>query len=124
MGSFLAKKGQPVADVEEWPPKEQFRDRLARLRKARGVSNDQIAEAAGVAINTVSNWMGSQVPEGQVLLDLATYFDVPPQWLLSGQMRRRAKKHPPTQEGPKRHVLTTAEKSAVAHKRSTRKGGG
>jgi transcriptional regulator with XRE-family HTH domain len=121
IGLFLAQKGKPVAEGEEWPPKEQFRDRLARLRKARGVSNKQIAKAAGVAVNTVSNWMGDQVPEGQVLLDLAAFFDVPAQWFLTGEKRRPVGSAAPTKPSVKRESKLATVEEEVAAKPNPRK---
>lgn len=70
---------------EAWPPPEGFPDRLFRLRRARGVSNPEIAEGAGVHVRTVSNWIGGQVPVGEPLFRLARYFGVNPEWLLTGK---------------------------------------
>lgn len=82
----MAEKGKSGEEgAEAWPPPEEFADRLARLRRRRRASNEEIAEAAGVHPNTVSNWNGGQVPEGMALLRLARFFGVSPEWLLTGE---------------------------------------
>jgi transcriptional regulator with XRE-family HTH domain len=84
-GFFLvAPKGLPPV----WPPQEEFADRLSRLRRARPLSNQEIADACGINPNTVSNWRGGQKPEGMVLLKLAALFDVTPEWLLTGEVAK------------------------------------
>lgn len=80
IGSFVAQKKKPG----EWPPAEEFADRLARLRRARSYTNAQIAVACGVHSNTISNWKSGQTPEGIALLRLAQLFNVTPEWLLTG----------------------------------------
>ncbi len=74
-----------------WPPPEEFADRLARLRRRRRATNEEIAAAAGVHPNTVSNWNSGQKPEGMALLNLARYFDVTPEWLLTGTSPKASK---------------------------------
>lgn len=70
---------------KEWPPREEFADRLARLRRHRGLDNKQIADATGVIPKTVSMWVNGQEPKGAALLALARLFDVTPEYLLSGK---------------------------------------
>lgn len=92
---ILAEKGRAGNEgAGAWPPEPEFADRLAMLRRLRRASNEEIAEAAGVHPNTVSNWNGGQVPEGIVLLRLARYFDVSPDWLLTGKEAPTAKLPP------------------------------
>lgn len=78
-----------------WPPTEDFADRLARLRRHRGVDNAAIADGAGVSVKTVSHWIGGQMPETGALLKLARFFDVSPNWLLEGEGEPAAQAVPP-----------------------------
>lgn len=70
---------------KEWPPKEEFADRLARLRRHKRLGNAKIAEATGVVPKTVSMWAGGQAPKGAALLALAHLLDVSPDYLLTGK---------------------------------------
>lgn len=76
-GVFLAEK--------DWPPKEEFADRFARLRRHKKLDNADIAKATGVVPKTVSMWAGGQEPKGAALLALARLLDVSPEYLLDGQ---------------------------------------
>jgi transcriptional regulator with XRE-family HTH domain len=89
----LAKK-KDAPPVLPWPPHgEEFADRLARLRRLfrrygrkADAENRAIAQACGVASNTVSNWMSTgEVPKTETLLALARYFYVSPDWLVDGR---------------------------------------
>lgn len=70
---------------KEWPPKEEFADRFARLRRHKKLENAQIAGATGVKPKTVSMWAGGQEPKGAALLALAELLEVTPQYLLKGE---------------------------------------
>lgn len=48
------------------------------------MDNQAIADACGVHVHTVSNWIGGQTPQGQPLLNLARFLRVSPDWLLKG----------------------------------------
>lgn len=69
----------------DWPPKEEFADRLARLRRHKKLDNGEIARATGVKPKTVSMWVNGQEPKGSALLALARLFDVTPDYLLNGE---------------------------------------
>lgn len=52
-------------------------DNIRELRKARGLKQEQLAEAMGVSAASVSKWeTGQSVPELTVLIDLADFFQV------------------------------------------------
>lgn len=70
---------------QEWPPKEEFADRFARLRRHKKLDNAAIAAATGVVPKTVSMWAGGQEPKGTPLLALARLLDVTPEYLLKGR---------------------------------------
>lgn len=92
--------GKQVAGAA-WPPKEEFADRLARLRRARPMSNAEIAAACQINPNTVSNWNSGQTPQGMVLIRLAKLFDVSPEWLLEGDEATEEIKTPVAPRGRK-----------------------
>ena len=78
---------------KEWPPKEEFADRFARLRRHKGLDNAAIAKATGVIPKTVSMWAGGQEPKGASLLALAELFEVTPRYLLTGKGPRAARRN-------------------------------
>lgn len=70
---------------KEWPPKDEFADRFAKLRRHKGLENSAIATATGVKPKTVSMWAGGQEPKGAALVALARLLEVSPEYLLTGQ---------------------------------------
>ena len=60
-----------------------FSEKLIRLRKGRGLSQEALAEALGVSRQAVSRWeQGAALPDGGKLLPCARYFGVSVDWLL------------------------------------------
>lgn len=60
-----------------------FSEKLTRLRKRQGLSQEALAEALGVSRQAVSRWeQGSALPDGAKLLPCARYFGVSVDWLL------------------------------------------
>ena len=58
-------------------------DRIKQLRKKKGVSQSQLAEAIGVKNNTVSTWeRGTRKPDFDALQLLSNYFEVSFEYLL------------------------------------------
>ena len=58
-------------------------NRLRTLRLSRGISQSALAAAVGVSTRAVKYWEhGQRTPNATSLLDLAHYFDVPPESLL------------------------------------------
>lgn len=58
---------------------KQFRlnEQIAFLRKAKGITQEELAQALGVTNQAVSKWESTQCcPDIQLLPDIATYFDV------------------------------------------------
>ena len=52
-------------------------DRIKQLRKKKGVSQSQLAEAIGVKNNTVSTWeRGTRKPDFDALQLLSEYFEI------------------------------------------------
>lgn len=60
-------------------------ERLYTLRKKRGISQEQLAEALGVSRQSVSKWeSGASTPESDRLIAISEYFDVSLDALLRG----------------------------------------
>ena len=60
-----------------------FSEKLTRLRKREGLSQEALADALGVSRQAVSRWeQGTALPDGAKLLPCARYFHVSVDWLL------------------------------------------
>lgn len=71
-------------------------DRIKQLRKKKGVSQSELAEAIGVKTNTVSTWeRGTIKPDVEALNLLSEYFEVSFEYLLGNSDKEDAK---PSQE--------------------------
>lgn len=53
-----------------------FSMQLQKLRKARGVKQEQLAEHLGVSTQAVSKWENGSYPDGDLLPQIAKFFDV------------------------------------------------
>lgn len=60
-----------------------FAEKLLRLRRREGLSQEALAEQLGVSRQAVSRWeQGTALPDGAKLLPCARYFGVSADWLL------------------------------------------
>ena len=60
-------------------------DRIQALRKARGITQEQLADAVGVSRQAVSKWEAEQsAPDLERIVAMAEYFDVTTDYLLRG----------------------------------------
>ena len=60
-------------------------DRIQSLRKARGITQEQLADAVGVSRQAVSKWEAEQsVPDLERVVAMAEYFDVTTDYILRG----------------------------------------
>ena len=60
-----------------------FAEKLLRLRRREGLSQEALADALGVSRQAVSRWeQGTALPDGAKLLPCAKYFGVSVDWLL------------------------------------------
>ena len=67
-------------------------DRIKQLRKKKGVSQSELAEAIGVKTNTVSTWeRGTRKPDVEALNLLSEYFEVSFEYLLGNSDKEDAK---------------------------------
>lgn len=63
-----------------------FSEKLIRLRRREGLSQEALADALGVSRQAVSRWeQGTALPDGAKLLPCARYFGVRVDWLLDEQ---------------------------------------
>ena len=61
---------------------------LQRLRKEKGLTQEQLAERIGVARRTISRWeTGSNMPDLDILIELSDFYEVDLRELLSGERR-------------------------------------
>ena len=64
-------------------------DRIQSLRKARGITQEQLADAVGVSRQAVSKWEAEQsVPDLERIVAMAEYFDVTTDYLLGRSDQR------------------------------------
>ena len=74
-------------------------DRIKQLRKKKGVSQSQLAEAIGVKNNTVSTWeRGTRKPDFDALQLLSNYFEVSFEYLLGSSDKEEARVKPSQDE--------------------------
>lgn len=60
-------------------------DRIQSLRKAKGITQEQLADAVGVSRQAVSKWEAEQsAPDLERVVAMAEYFDVTTDYLLRG----------------------------------------
>lgn len=65
---------------------EELGQRLQQLRKAKGFSQEELADRVGVSRQAVSKWEGGQTaPDLERLLALSKQLDVTTDYLLTGQ---------------------------------------
>ena len=77
---------------------EKRADRIKQLRKKKGVSQSQLAEAIGVKKNTVSTWeRGTRKPDFAALKLLSEYFEISLEYLL-GTSDEEETRFKPSQE--------------------------
>ena len=89
---------------------------IKELRKEKKLTQEQLAEKFGVARRTVSRWeTGSNMPDLDILIELADFFDVDLREILDGE--RKSEK---MNQELKETVLKVAEYSNEEKKRSTR----
>ena len=63
----------------------EFRERLYQLRKGRGISQEELANAVGVSRQAVQKWeAGASTPDLNNLSALAGYFSVTLDYLVRG----------------------------------------
>lgn len=86
-----------------------FSEKLNRLRRREGLSQEALAEALGVSRQAVSRWeQGTALPDGAKLLPCARYFGVSVDWLLDEAQDWEAQARPaPAAAGKARSLAWT-----------------
>ena len=70
----------------------KFGSFLKELRKARGLTQEQLAEKMGVTNRTVSRWeTGTNLPDLDILLDLSEFYQIDIKNLLNGEREAGAR---------------------------------
>lgn len=72
-----------MPDAED--AKNEWGERLAKLRLAKGLSQDQLAERLDTKQPTVAGWEGGKIPQLRTLVRLADFYDVDLRWLVTGE---------------------------------------
>ena len=63
-----------------------FGETLSNLRKAKGLSQEQLAEELGLTRQTISKWeLNQSTPDIDYLLQLSNFFDVSTDYLIKGE---------------------------------------
>ena len=61
----------------------EFKDKLKQLRRQKGVTQKDVAEAIGVTLSAYSNYeQGLREPSNQILINLCKYYEVSADYLL------------------------------------------
>lgn len=69
-------------------------DRIRDLRKTKGISQEQLADAIGVSRQAVSKWESEQnIPEIDKIIKLGEYFEVTTDYILNGIEKVESKKN-------------------------------
>lgn len=67
-----------------------FKDRLKELISQSGTRPSDVARATGVSAESLSRYLkGLRFPRGETLIVLANFFNVDPNWLLTGEKAER-----------------------------------
>lgn len=93
-------------------------EKIRAFRKARGMTQEQLAEALGVTVGAVYKWeSGRSIPEVELIVELADLFETSVDVLLDYQVRNNDCKHivarlkEATHARPSRETLLDAEKA-------------
>ncbi|MGE4489145.1 MAG: helix-turn-helix transcriptional regulator [Kiritimatiellales bacterium] len=77
---------------EENIKKSIFGETLSSLLKSRGVLQEELAVALGVAQANVSKWCNGTIPRGNYAAKIALFFDVPIETLFTGVFPEKGKR--------------------------------
>ena len=78
-----------------------FAEKLLRLRRREGLSQEALADALGVSRQAVSRWeQGTALPDGAKLLPCARYFGVSADWMLDEARGWEDQTEQPSTEAP------------------------
>ena len=84
-------------------------DRIQNLRKAKGISQEQLADVIGVSRQAVSKWESEQTtPDLEKIILMSEYFDVTTDYLLKGIEPAEETEHMTVGDVIDRKILTEA----------------
>jgi len=75
---------------------QNFSNRLAQSITASGKPKGALAAHTGVALSTVSRWIGGTIPKAETLDEIAAFLGVDAKWLLTGQPATAQSPAPPS----------------------------
>lgn len=83
---------------------------MKALRKEKGLTQEQLAQAFRVSRRTVSRWeTGSNLPDMEILIEMADFYDVDLREILDGQ-RRDGKMNKELEETVRKVAITAKRK--------------
>lgn len=89
-------------------------DRIQNLRKIKGISQEQLAEAIGVSRQAVSKWESEQsTPDLEKIVLMSDFFDVTTDYLLKGIEAANEKEHMTVGDAIDSKILTETNGSRM-----------
>lgn len=87
---------------------------LKELRKGKGITQEQFAEALGVSGRTVSRWeTGNNMPDISILVDIADYYDVSIPEIINGERKSEIMEEQERKVADSMADYATAEKEKI-----------
>ena len=89
-------------------------DRIQNLRKTKGISQEQLADAIGVSRQAVSKWESEQsTPDLEKIILMSDYFDVTTDYILKGIEPTMEKDHMTVGDVIDKKILTDNNEKRV-----------
>ncbi len=87
---------------------------LKELRKGKGITQEQFAEALGVSGRTVSRWeTGNNMPDISILVDIADFYDVSIPEIINGERKSEIMEEQERKVADSMADYATAEKEKI-----------
>lgn len=86
MSELLRKSSDMASDKNK--NSDFFEGRLAGLMESRGLTKAETARVLNVSNAHIANWLNGQLPRADQVLNIARYFGVRMEWLLTGESGR------------------------------------
>lgn len=99
-----------------------FAEKIQKLRKERGLSQDQLAAALGVSRQSVSKWeLGDDMPRVDKILLLSDFFGVSTDYLLHDDWEAPPRRHPSNEKSDKEFDHARAKTGTLSQDRFKQK---